>query len=315
MSSITLVTLSFRGDFDLCRLLCESVDTFVPSDIQHIVAVPRSDLEIFSTLKNDRRTLVCQEDLLPKWLWKIPLPSPAWRKRLFLPRRNIYLALGGFFVRGWIAQQLMKISLASRIANDIVLMVDSDAVFVRPLDVTALHQGDKVRLQRFPGAADFPMQRRWHDAASKLLGLPVQGYHGASYMDHLICWRPATVNRMLERIETTGGKDWAKILASTPEFSEYNLYGIFCEKVLGLEEAGHFGSATDMCLSIWLKNQSGGEGAEQEISNELNRKLSGGHYAFAVQSTVSIPLDARRRLFVMASELAAVSDEGLKRAL
>ena len=36
----TLITLSFSGDLDCCRLLCETADRFAPAGAAHLLAVP-----------------------------------------------------------------------------------------------------------------------------------------------------------------------------------------------------------------------------------------------------------------------------------
>jgi hypothetical protein len=86
--SISILTLSFREDFELCQLLCESVDDFVPDTMEHVIAVPRADLSLFKTLANGRRRVTTQEELLPGWLRKNPLPSRTLRRVFRLPRRN-----------------------------------------------------------------------------------------------------------------------------------------------------------------------------------------------------------------------------------
>ncbi len=68
----TLITLSFSGDLDCCRLLCETADRFAPAGAAHLLAVPAADMPLFRPLAGGRRALVPQEELLPGWLRKLP---------------------------------------------------------------------------------------------------------------------------------------------------------------------------------------------------------------------------------------------------
>src|SRR5262245_45571805 len=159
--SLSILTLSFRGDFELCRLLCESVDDFVPDTIEHVIAVPRSDLGLFKALANSRRRLITQEELLPGWLRRIPLPGPTLRRVFRLPRRNIYFTPRPRIVRGWIVQQLMKLRAAATATSDIVLHADSDMAFIRPLKLDLIVRQGRARLYRKPGVGPDPRHRPW----------------------------------------------------------------------------------------------------------------------------------------------------------
>ena len=130
----SILTLSYSGDFDCCSLLCESFDRFAPTGISHRLFTPTHDLALFAPLAGGRRSLGSQDrDLLPRWLVKLPMPRPRLRDLLRLPRRNIYLSPFTPPVRGWIAQQMMKIAACADSPTEIIMHVDSDTAFVRPL--------------------------------------------------------------------------------------------------------------------------------------------------------------------------------------
>ncbi len=57
MTDATLVTCSFAGDRELCRLLCESIDRFVPETIGHALFVPARDIGLFAGLATRRRAI------------------------------------------------------------------------------------------------------------------------------------------------------------------------------------------------------------------------------------------------------------------
>ena len=235
-------------------MLCEFVDDFVPDTIEHVIAVPRADLSVFKTLANSRRRVTTQEELLPAWLRRIPLPGPTLRRVFGLPQRNLYFTPRPRIVRGWIVQQLMKLRAAATATSDIVLHADSDMAFIRPLKLELIVQQGRVRLYRRPGHGNDPMHRPWHAAASKLLGLPPSNYHGSAFIENLIAWRRDCVAHLLQRISEVVETDPMEALAATNEFAEYILYGVFCERILTLESSGHFASPVSLCKTAWSRD-------------------------------------------------------------
>lgn len=289
--SIGLLTMSFRGDLELCRLLCETVDAWVPPSFAHILAVPRSDLKLFSPLANARRELVAQEEFLPGWLHKLPLPSPEWRRRLRLPRRNLYVTSRGRPVRGWIAQQFMKLEAAARAGRDIILHVDSDVAFVRPLAREHLVRDGKVRLLRVEGHGDTAMHQPWHRAAAAMLGLPPTGYHGADFIGNLTVWRRSVVAMLLTRIADVSKMEAFEALARTPDWSEYILYGVFCDRVLGLDGSGHWPTDRLLCATVWPSSDADG------VTSQLDRlRVDVDQVAVGIQSTVPMTIAQRRQI-------------------
>ena len=275
--AVTLLTLSFAGDFQCCRLLCETADRFAPSEAAHLLAVPAADMALFRPLATRGRTLIAQEELLPSWLHKLPMPGPEWRRRLRLPRRNVYVSLRCRPVRGWIAQQIMKLNAAAAATTETVLHLDSDCAFIRPLPAEALSREGALRLARFPGRDNDLIHAQWHHAASTLLGLPDSGYHGSDYIDQFVTWRRANVRGLIERIGSVTGRDPAEALARTHDFSEYILYGVYCEHVLGLDLAGHQATAESLCETVWHEEEHG-----------ALPSLTASRYGLGIQSTVAL---------------------------
>src|SRR5262245_33407385 len=287
--SLSILTLSFRGDFELCQLLCESVDDYVPDTIEHVIAVPRSDLSLFKALANRRRHLITQEELLPEWLRRIPLPGPALRRLFGLPRRNVYFTLRPRIVRGWIVQQLMKLRAAASATIDIVLHADSHMAFIRPLRLELIVQQGRVRLYRKPGVGPDPRHRSWHAAASRLLGLPPSDDHGAEFINNAVAWRRDCVVDLLRRIAEVVETDPMVALAATDEFAEYILYGVFCERILTLEGSGHFASSVSLCKTAWLSEGLRGVDALLEEPAFHPEQI-----AVGIQSTLPIGVSERR---------------------
>lgn len=299
-----LITCSFRGDLDVCRMLCESVDRFVPETIPHSLYVPRADIPLFADLASPRRTIRAQEDLLPRWFVKLPLPSPEWRRRLRLPRRNMYVTPYSPLVRGWIAQQIMKIAATAQASAEIVAHVDSDTIFIRPLKLEHLTRDGKVRLFRDPEMVPLETHRVWQEAAGRLLGLPPSRYYGAEYIDPLVVWRRSVIRRMTARIEEISGRDWRITLARTPHFAEYVLYGVYADQVLGLEEAGLMPEDFSLNHARWSDEFDGPEGLQTFID-----ELQPEHVATLIQSTMSTSMAERKAIFERIAARAAAQDQ------
>jgi hypothetical protein len=304
-STATLITCSYRGDLEVCRILCESIDRFAPANIGHQLFVPAQDMALFADLASPRRTIATQESLLPRWLWKIPLPGPEWRARLHLPRRNIYVSPFSPPVRGWIAQQIMKFAATAAAPTEIVTHVDSDNAFVRPLTLDHFVRSGRVRLYRNPEKVELNTHRVWHATAGRLLGLPVSDFYGAEYIDPLVVWRRSVLRGVLNRIEKVAGRDWRQVLAGTPHFAEYVLYGVFADRVLGLDAAGLLADPRSLCHSLWtepLANES--EVAAFVAAIQPHQVLC------LAQSTIAMSISERKRVFARVSEVAAAQDQG-----
>ena len=303
--SASLVTCSFRGDLDVCRLLCETIDRFAPPDMVHWLYVPKADVALFSDLASPRRRIATQESLLPWWFRKAPMPGPEWRARLRLPRRNVYVTPFSMPVRGWIAQQIMKIAAAANAETDIVVHVDSDNAFIRPLRMEHLARGPLARLYRHPEMVARDSHRTWHAAAARLLGLEACDFHGAEYIDQLVVWRRSVARGLTQRIAEVARTDWRIALARAPHFAEYILYGVFADRVLGLDKAGLYPTEETLCLSRWTE---GFDNRDEE--RDFVAAIEPHHVACLVQSTIAMPISARRALFERACAFAAQQDAG-----
>ncbi|MDP4593246.1 MAG: DUF6492 family protein [Beijerinckiaceae bacterium] len=302
--TISLVTCSFSGDLDICKLLCESVNRFVSADIPHILYVPAQDMHLFQPLASVRRLIRTQESLLPRWFFKLPMPGPHWRKRLHLPRRNIYLTPWSLPVRGWIAQQIMKIAATLLSSTQVVVHVDSDNAFIRPLDRRQIVQDGLVRLYRNPQMVPQQGHRVWHASAGRLLGLEHRNYYDGEYIDQLVVWRRDVAAAMTGKIAEIARVDWRIALARSRQFAEYILYGVYADKVRGLDAAGLFATDQSLCLSRWS-----GAIENQADENAFLQSIKPHHVACLIQSTIAMPFDLRRQVFEQAVSVAAHQDK------
>ncbi|KQO01824.1 hypothetical protein ASF21_09635 [Arthrobacter sp. Leaf234] len=226
-TSLAIVTPSYAPDRELCGDLVRSVLQFSQENVHHHIVVPKQDLALFSSLSGDRTTIHCADHFLPRSMLRVP-PINAW-----INVRHPYPP-----VRGWIAQQIIKLSLASSLRADVVLLVDSDIVLIRPFSGSTFTPSGSASLFRVDAGIDgsLPRHRLWHQTARRLLGLPPDDR--TVLPDYICCpcvWVPDVVRSMLTRIERETGTDWATAVGAELHFSEMILYGVFIEEVFGLD--------------------------------------------------------------------------------
>jgi hypothetical protein len=166
MARMAVMTKSFAPDFELCAALNRSVLDNTRDAIHHHIIVPRSDLKIFDQLAGPRTHIRSEADLLPRTF--VPMPFS-----------NFVLNLARPFppVRGWILQQVIKLAALAASEDDAVLVVDSDAEFIRPFTAEMFVRDGKVRFFCKPNQIDrrLPRHMTWHRVARVLLGLPPGG--------------------------------------------------------------------------------------------------------------------------------------------
>jgi hypothetical protein len=298
------MTCSFRGDFEICRVLCESVNRFVPNTIEHWLIVPDADQAMFEPLATARCKIVTESSVLPRWFVRMPMPPPRWRGLLHLPRRDIYLTPFSLPVRGWIFQQIRKIAATIAAKSNIIVHVDSDAAFIRPLKLERLVHGGKIHLFRDPHRVDFPSHQRWQQAAGKLLGLPPSDYYGAEYIEPLVVWDRTVALGMITRIEKITRRNWMISLARTQHFSEYVLYGVYADRVLGLEAAELYPDANPLCHSRWGGDPFTNAADEAAFISAIKPQ----HLSCNIQTNTETPVSKRADLFERAVSFAAAQD-------
>ena len=292
-TSYALATPSYRGDVERCRLLCASIDRFVSSHAVHYLLVEDRDIPLFRDLEGPRRRILPESALLPGWLKSRPDPASLGRRRVWTGVRA--LARGLPPLRGWHAQQLRKFAVARACAEDVILFADSDMLFVRPFDLASLEKGGAIRLYRKPdgilaGMAD---HRSWCENAAHLLGLRPPSYPGPDYINNMVSWRRDHVLSLLDRIERESGRDWVTAIAGDRRFSEYMIYGYYAEQVLGLDAAGHWPDARELCKVYWLS----GDAAGFDRIGSFESVLEPWQVAVGVQSFIGQPLERIRALF------------------
>ena len=219
-SLLAIVTPSYAPDFALCKTLNRSVIEFLPESVNHYIFVDRRDRKLFQELASARTHVITKEEMMPRGIIQIPGFNRWISASNFLP------------IAGWLVQQITKIAAAHYLPEAVLVMVDSDAVFVRDVDPRTFTEGGKSRLYRQSNAITQAMQAHvtWHQNASRLLGFPDAKAPMHDYIGQVIGWDAAIVRDMCKRMEEINGCSWHAAITRTRQISEYLLYGIFVEQ-------------------------------------------------------------------------------------
>lgn len=280
-----LVTASYAADFERCRLLCETVDRYVSGASHHYLLVEHRDVALFRQLEGRQRTVIDERELLPSWLRDMPDPASLFRRRIWLSFKAPPL-------RGWHVQQLRRMAIAERIAQETLVYVDSDVAFLKPFDCARFWRGDRLRLFRRDDALLAGTRYNhhiWSRNAGAVLGIAAPESSPHDYISTLVAWRRSSVLDMLARVEKVSGRQWVEAIAARREFSECMIYGRFVDEVAG--GAGHFNGSEEFCRVHWMGTAL--SDAEFEI---FVAEMSEDQVAIGMQSFIGNDLGRIRRL-------------------
>ena len=238
---MVVVTPTYAPDLDLFSDLHESVLRWFPTGVRHVAIVNEPDLPLFRRFEGERCLVLGVGDVLPGSVRALPFTKLWVNLRRPLPP-----------LRGWIVQQLVKLAVAERLSERVIVVADSDLVFIRPVTVATFAPGGRVRLYRRDGGVDesLPRHLRWHAVARDLLGMPpAPAPPLPDYVSSLNCWDGDVVRRMLRRVELVTGRRWLEAVGKELHFSEWTLYGVFADE---FEQAGDVSLTTEsLCHSYW----------------------------------------------------------------
>ncbi|MEM7694557.1 MAG: DUF6492 family protein [Pseudomonadota bacterium] len=289
---LAIVTPSFSRDAALCAELCRSVDEFETSGMEHILVVPKADMPLFAPLAGGRRRIIPQEPYLPA-MTRVPLPTMVTIPGLYQKRlRKIWVTRRGQLVRGWIMQQILKMTCDRFVDADGVIFTDSDVVFVRPFGAeTFLRNGDLL-FYREPNALDpsrTPYQT-WQDVACELLGQPRFPFNGENFISNMVTWRIDRLKAMQAAIEAATGKSVVDALIGLRHLSEYVVYGVFCQHGAGGLD-GLAPQPRPLALEDWAFDHSTTEGMAA-----FRAGIAPHHIAVLMQSTNEWSITERREI-------------------
>lgn len=272
LTEMSLITPSYGPDFERCRLLCESVDRFA-RNTTHYLVVDRRDERLFTPLGSPLRRIVTVESILPWWIFRVPGARRWWMSLRTRPLRN------------WILQQLVKLSMSEAVGTELMVYADSDVTFVRPFGPERFVEEDRVRLNRVK--YESAQHRQWLDVAANVLGDVARAdIPAANYVASLVTWRRSVLRRMHERITQRHGRSWLRTMAGQQAFSEYMVYGLFVENVLGFDAAGHAPMDSPILALSWGQDLSSEAGVDRFLDG-----IREGDIGVMIHSKDAIPLN------------------------
>ena len=276
---MVVVTPTYAPDLDLFSDLHESVLRWFPADVRHVVVVNEPDLTLFRRFEGDRCLVLGVGDVLPGSVRALPFTELWVNLRRPLPP-----------LRGWIVQQLIKLAVAEHLSEGVVVLADSDLVFIRPVTVASFAPGGRVRLYRSDGGVDesLPRHLRWHAVARDLLGMPpAHDPPLPDYVSSLNCWDSDVVRHMLRQVELATERRWLDAVGKELHFSEWTLYGVFAD---GFEDAEHVSLTSEsLCHSYWDTVPLTPAGATAFLSSVGDHDV-----AYMIGAKSNTPLSARR---------------------
>jgi hypothetical protein len=297
---LAIVTPSYAADFDRCRLLCESMDALADTPYRHYILVADHDLDLFAPLAGPDRVVIPDAEVLPQWMKAVRRPFDSKGRYVWIStelRRQIRP------LSGWHVQQLRKLAVAKLVDEDVIVMADSDSVFLRPFGMADFTKGDAVRLYRRPGAITATANvaydhAAWTRNAAAVLGLPAPPFPADDHINNLVSWRRAHALACLARIEAIGAAPVEQVLGRSAMFSEYQIYGAFAAGPLGM--TGHFDSADALSHTYWV-----GDALDHARLDDFVAEMEPHQIALCIQSFTGTSVELIRRI-VRAAKPAAV---------
>jgi hypothetical protein len=291
--SFAVVTPSYAADHERCRLLCESLDAMADGPYRHYLLVADHDLPLFAPMAGPRRAVIADSAILPAWLRAVRRPLDRAGRHVWIStdiRRQVRP------MSGWHVQQLRKLAAPSFVDEDVIVMADSDSVFVRPVNAAYFLRDGRVRLYRKPKAiaaanpADgLGRHADWTRHSCSALGLPPPTFPADDFINNVVSWRKDRALEVVRRIEELSGSPLAVALGRVKTFSEYQIYGAYSTQAL--VDAGHFDSADALSHTYWS-----GEALTAAKARDFMRGLAPGQIAVCVQSFTGTTTDVMRSL-------------------
>lgn len=257
MKTIAILTPSYLPDIVGFARLHQSVLRFTDNQTIHHAIVPRRDLEVFRSIESPRLRVWAESEFLPTGLIATDGLAALRRRIPILPRTvncsAVNLRRPWPPIRGWILQQILKLSAATQLERDGIVIIDSDVVLIRPMPASTFFRGNSVRLYEKPHGITSELARhcRWTRTAYELLGIPWSGELSfPDYVGGIVSWDPELTRRCLNRVAAVAGTDWATAVSKQLHFSEFILYGTYVRH-FGTEEQRSFCESSTLCHSYW----------------------------------------------------------------
>ena len=214
------MTPTHIGDIEQFAVLRRSIEVFAP-DIPHIALVNTEDCRKFRDRfkGNPSLQILPSAQILPRDLERRRRKSgPKWLTGKWLHKG---------LIKGWHAQQLMKIFALAKCPYEAVVFMDSDVFICRPLSRDYFFVDGRLKLFRRDAVVnaeclDFDIST--HD----ILGNPLHQVQVTELYDYIFsptCFRRSSAVRLLAEFEARGRSKWVKRFLEQKRPSEYNLLG------------------------------------------------------------------------------------------
>jgi hypothetical protein len=273
---ISILTPSYHGDYERCKLLCKSIDKRVTGHSTHYIIVNDGDYTLFKHLEGEKRRVLKYSDVIPSRLKVLP-------RGIF--KRDYWVSWNGLPLKGWHVQQIVKIAATANLPEKRVCIVDSDMVFVKDIDLSPYKSPHILPLYTIDRIIPHtkPNHSEWVKSAYKLLGLGEPDYPVDDHIGSIVFWDKATAQGLIQRIETVTGKEWSTALQHAYKFSEYLLYGYFVKS--SEFKASHKPTEQSVCHIYWH-----GDALNEERLSLFMQDIKPHQFAIGIQSFTDTPV-------------------------
>jgi hypothetical protein len=217
--SICFMTPTHVRDVQQFAVLRRSIETFAPGT-PHIAIVNTEDYRQFADRfqRESNLQIVKSADVLPRDVER--------RRRKSGPRWLTGKWLHKDLIKGWHAQQLMKIFALAECSYESAVFIDSDVFICRPLRRDYFYVEGRLKLFRRQAVnaecLDFDI------STHEILGNPLHKVQITELFDYIFspaCFRRSSAVRLLAEFEARRRSNWVKRFLAQLRPSEYNLLG------------------------------------------------------------------------------------------
>jgi hypothetical protein len=277
---VTLVTPTYAGDRACFAFLRESIERCA-IDLPHVAIVDHEDLSLFDGIEHrSRLTFLSTRDVLPTALEARRLARQTRVDRL-VGRR------GARRLRGWYAQQLVKLAAPSYVDTEACVMLDSDVFFVRPVtaDDFVGPSGRLQLLERGDLALKHAEHVMWQRDSADFLGTTLDAPI-ADYTASVVPMHRGVLVDLQGYVEQRHGMQWMDAFEHhrVMEYTTYGVYARWIDELRRVEPA-----QPTHAVTCWDTERLDDFGASLAAAAER-----GDAHAGVVHSHERVPVDAYR---------------------
>lgn len=282
MSDVTLVTPTYAADRECFGFLRESMER-CEIDLPHVAIVDHEDLHRFDDLEHrEGLTIMSTRDVLPT-----PLEARRLARQTRVDRllgRRVARRL-----RGWYAQQLVKLAAPGYVSSTACVMLDSDVFFVgrvTPEDFTSAN-GKLYLLEQHALVLSQAEQAMWQRDSAEFLGTTMDAPL-ADYTGSVVPMHREVLLELQRYVEERHSMQWMEAFEHH-RVMEYTTYGVFSRWVDELRRVEPVEPA--FSLRCWDTEDLEGFGAKLQAAVEAGTTKAG-----VVHSHERVPVELYRPL-------------------